>query len=167
MFLLLTELENRPQSSLKANSIIKEHHIGVTKKIATFVWPHNTMCIVVMCLPLKIKTCIRVDRVGDQWKLNKWFYCSSQVMTNSGISVLIWWILEPIILILTAYFLSNILLYSRIMWCPNVYLLVITTGSRHPQKDSPHYWHLCWPSSAQQVHRISAGQRAAPEGVPF
>ena len=43
----------------------------------------------------------------------------------------------------------------------------LTTGSWHPQKDSPHHRHLRRLSPSQQIHRISSGQRAATEGVPL
>ena len=40
-------------------------------------------------------------------------------------------------------------------------------GGWHPQKNGSHHRHLCGPEEAKQVHGVTAGQRAAPEGVPL
>lgn len=52
-------------------------------------------------------------------------------------------------------------------WVASFLFVLSSTGSRHPQKDSPHHWHCSWPPPSQQIHRISSSQRAAPEGVPL
>lgn len=40
-------------------------------------------------------------------------------------------------------------------------------GGWHPQESGSHHRHLCGPEEAKQVHGVTAGQRAAPEGVPL
>lgn len=108
------------------------------------------------------QTKARVDQRGSES-----FIVAVKWWQISGISVFPWWIREPINLILTAYFSWCTLDSLDVLIINSWPSLLVCAGSRYPQKDSPHHWHLRRPSSSQQVHRISAGQRAAPEGVPL